>query len=530
MDGMNVVGDLFGSGKMFLPQVVKSARVMKKAVAHLIPFIEAEKAEGKKGQSAGKILLATVKGDVHDIGKNIVGVILSCNNYEVLDLGVMVPTEKIIQTAINEKVNIIGLSGLITPSLEEMVHVAKEAGRRGLQIPVLIGGATTSKIHTAVKITPNYSAPVVHVKDASKAVQVVASLLSEKTNNEYIKSVSQEYKQLREIHEKNSRKQAYISIDEARKNSLKINWLENEVYEPKEKGLQIFDTQSIEELIPYIDWTFFFFSWDINGKFPAIFNDPVKGEEAKKLYNDAQMMLEKIVSGGWLKAKGVCQIFPANSDGDDIIIYDEDGKEIKRFIHLRNQECKSDSPNLCLADFVAPKDSRITDYVGAFAVTAGIGIENHVARFEKQNDQYSAIMLKILADRLAEAFAEYLHEKVRKEIWGYAPDEQMEWKDILLSRYQGIRPAIGYPACPDHQEKITIFELLSATKHAGISLTENLAMYPGASVSGLYFAHPQSKYFNVGKISKDQVREYTKRRYSSEKEIERFLPANLNFS
>jgi 5-methyltetrahydrofolate--homocysteine methyltransferase len=529
MNGMNVVGDLFGSGKMFLPQVVKSARVMKKAVAHLIPYIEAEKAKGKEGSSAGKVLMATVKGDVHDIGKNIVGVILSCNNYEVIDLGVMVPTEKILQTAITEKVDVIGLSGLITPSLEEMTHVAKEAERLELKIPILIGGATTSQIHTAVKIAPHYSAPVVYVKDASKAVQVVASLLSEKTKKSYAESIRQEYEKLVETHEKRSQKISYVSIEEARKNNLKIEWTKDHIYEPKQKGLQVFDNMPLDELIPFIDWTFFFFSWDINGKYPAIFDDAIKGKEAKKLYDDAQEMLTLIKKEKWLKAKGVCQIFPANSLGDDIAIYDEKGKEIKRFVHLRNQENKSESPNLGLADFVAPKGLGFTDYVGAFAVTAGLGIEEHVARYEKQNDQYNAIMLKILADRLAEAFAEYLHDKVRKEIWGYAPNEKMDWKDILLAKYQGIRPAIGYPACPDHQEKIPLFEIIEATKNADITLTENLAMYPGASVSGLYFAHPQSKYFNIGKISKDQVEDYAKRRGCSVANVERFLPANLNY-
>lgn len=529
MDGMNIVGDLFGSGKMFLPQVVKSARVMKKAVAHLIPYIEAEKEEGKKGTSAGKVLMATVKGDVHDIGKNIVGVILSCNNYEVIDLGVMVPTEKILQTAITEKVDVIGLSGLITPSLEEMVYVAKEAERLGLKIPILIGGATTSQIHTAVKIAPHYSAPVVHVKDASKAVQVVAALLSDKTKSLYAEEIRTEYKNLRDQHAQRMMKNTYVSLAEARKNKLKIDWKKDEIYEPNKKGLQVFDDMPLDELIPFIDWTFFFFSWDINGKYPNIFDDPIKGKEAKKLFDDAQELLATIKKEKWVKAKGVCQIFPANSEGDDILIFDEKGNELKRFIHLRNQESKSTSPNLCLADFVAPKESGFTDYVGAFAVTAGLGIEEYVVRFEKDNDQYNAIMLKILADRLAEAFAEYLHEKVRKQIWGYVPNEKLDWHDMLLAKYQGIRPAIGYPACPDHQEKIPLFEVINATEKAEIILTENQAMYPGASVSGLYFAHPQSQYFNVGKISKDQVADYAKRRGNSVEEIEHFLPANLNY-
>ena len=529
MEGMNVVGDLFGDGKMFLPQVVKSARVMKKAVAHLIPYIEAEKDEGKKGQSAGKVLMATVKGDVHDIGKNIVGVILSCNNYKVIDMGVMIPTEKIIQTAIDEKVDIIGLSGLITPSLEEMVHVAKEAERKGLNIPIILGGATTSKIHTAVKIAPNYSSPVVHVKDASKAVQVVAALLSEKTKESYADEIRNEYCALRENHARQTSKKEFISIEQARANKLLIKWNKVDIYEPKKKGLQVFADMPIKELIPYIDWTFFFFSWDINGKHPDIFDDPVKGKEAKKLYDDAQEMLTKIEEEKWLMAKGVCQVFPANSDGDDILVFDEAGNELKRFLHLRNQESKDGAPNLGLADFIAPKDSGLTDYIGAFAVTAGLGIEEHVSKYEEQNDQYSAITLKILADRLAEAFAEYLHEKVRKEIWGYAPEEKMDWRDILLAKYQGIRPAIGYPACPDHQEKIPLFELIKATEKANIELTENLAMYPGASVSGLYFAHPQTKYFNVGKILKDQVSDYAKRRGINEEEVERFLPANLGY-
>ncbi|MEA3446450.1 MAG: methionine synthase, partial [Bacteroidota bacterium] len=529
MTGMDTVGDLFGSGKMFLPQVVKSARVMKKAVARLLPYVEAERAKGKSSNSAGKILMATVKGDVHDIGKNIVGVILSCNNYEISDMGVMVPAEKILKTAVDKKIDVIGLSGLITPSLEEMTNLAREAERLGLKIPIIIGGATTSKIHTAVKIAPKYSAPVVHVKDASQAVKVVANLLSEKTKQFYADEIKQEYEKLKEVHEKTKAQKLYIPIEQARRNKLKTVCKTSDIYRPQKNGLQVFDDMPIEELIPFIDWTYFFFSWDINGKYPAIFDHPEKGKVAKKLYADALQLLEKIKTEKWLTAKGVCQIFPANSNGDDIIIYDKKGTELKRFIHLRNQERKSDSPNLCLADFVAPEESGISDYVGAFAVTAGIGIEEHVARFEEQHDNYNAIMLKILADRLAEAFAEYLHKKVRKEIWGYAPHENLDLINLLQSKYQGIRPAIGYPACPDHLEKATLFDLLAATKNAKIELTENMAMYPGASVSGLYFSHPKSKYFNVGKISKDQVLDYAKRRGISVSAIEKFLPTNLAY-
>lgn len=532
MDGMNVVGDLFGSGKMFLPQVVKSARVMKKAVAVLLPYIEAEKEAGSGAHTAGKVLLATVKGDVHDIGKNIVGVVLACNNFEVIDLGVMVPAGKILQTAHEQKVDILGLSGLITPSLEEMVNVAAEMERTGMKIPLLIGGATTSEIHTAVKIAPQYSQPVIHVKDASKSVGVVSSLLSKANKEKFAAEYSEKYAQLREKYESTRMEGKYISLEEARKNSLKIDWKNSPVTRPTFVGNRFFQDYDLAKIRQYIDWTFFFHSWRINGKFPAIFDDPLKGEEARKLYDDANRMLDKIVGEKMLQANGVIGFWPANSAGDDVELFNDENQEnlLTTFRFLRNQQEKTDEiPNLCLADFIAPKDSGITDYLGGFAVTAGIGLEKWVVQFEAENDDYSAIMIKILADRLAEAFAELMHHRVRKEFWGYASDESLEVDEILREKYQGIRPAPGYPACPEHSEKRVLFDLLHAEEKAGIILTENFAMYPAASVSGYYFANPQSQYFNLGKIAKDQVENYARRKNLTIEETERLLNVNLNY-
>ncbi|MCF8367369.1 MAG: B12-binding domain-containing protein, partial [Bacteroidales bacterium] len=532
MDGMNIVGDLFGSGKMFLPQVVKSARVMKKAVAVLLPFIEAEKAEGGASHSAGKVLLATVKGDVHDIGKNIVGVVLACNNFEVIDLGVMVHADKILQTAIDENVDVLGLSGLITPSLEEMVHVAQEMTRRKMNIPLLIGGATTSEIHTAVKIDPNYAPPVVHVRDASKSVGVVASLLSKDQKDKFINEVSDKYADIRNKYESSKLEGKYVSLEEARKNKIEIDWANSPTYKPSFLGNKYFEDYDLAEIREYIDWTFFFHSWRINGKYPAIFNDPVKGEEAKKLFDDATEMLDKIIGEKRLQANAVIGFYPAASVDDDLELFADENREkqITKFSFLRNQQEKPDNtPNLSLADFVAPKTSGKHDYIGGFAVTAGIGLEKWVAEYEADNDDYNAIMMKILADRLAEAFAELMHVRVRREFWGYASDENLSVEETLREKYQGIRPAPGYPACPEHSEKRVLFELLQAEEKADIHLTENFAMYPAASVSGYYFAHPQSQYFNLGKVAKDQVEDYAKRKNISVEDVERLLNVNLNY-
>ena len=531
MDGMNIVGDLFGSGKMFLPQVVKSARVMKKAVAYLLPFIEEEKRLSGNTSAAGKILMATVKGDVHDIGKNIVGVVLACNNYEIIDLGVMVPAEKIIDTAIKENVDIIGLSGLITPSLEEMVHVAEEMKRRNVNIPLMVGGATTSKIHTAVKIAPELDIPAIHVKDASKSVGVVRNLLSVTLKQGYLKEIIEDY---RVIREKNLARQAgetHIDIEQARKNKIKINWQKADLATPKVVGNTVLTDYSLKEIAEYIDWTFFFHAWEINGKYPKIFDDPIKGEEAKKLYDDAQNMLEQIINNKMLTANAVLGIYPANSIGDDIEVYENEKREkaVEILHHLRNQQLKEEESNVCLSDFIAPKETAVKDYIGAFAVTCGIGIEEHVKRFEDNNDDYSAIMLKILADRLAEAFAELLHHQVRKQYWGYAPNENLNTTELIREKYEGIRPAAGYPACPDHTEKETIFRLLDAEKNTQIKLTESFMMNPGASVSGLYFAHPDSKYFSIQKIGKDQVENYASRKNLKVAEVEKWLATNLNY-
>lgn len=532
MDGMNIVGDLFGSGKMFLPQVVKSARVMKKVVTVLLPYLEEERKISGEKQNAGKILLATVKGDVHDIGKNIVGVVLGCNNYEIIDLGVMSPAEKIIRTAMEEQVDIIGLSGLITPSLEEMVHVAREMERNGIKIPLLIGGATTSKIHTAVKIEPQYSAPVIHVKDASKSVPVVNNLLSKEQHKKYIESIRDDYSELRKKYTGARAQTEYLSLDEARKNKLQINWDNATLYKPTFFGEKVLADYPIREIREYISWIFFFIAWQLKGKWPDILEDPKQGEEARKLYEDAQRMLDLIITEKWLTANAVIGFYPANAVGDDIEIYSDEKRStvLARFINLRNQVKKSNGQaNLCLSDFIAPKDSERIDYIGAFAVTTGIGIEEHIRKFEADHDDYSSIMLKAVADRLAEAFAELIHLKVRKEFWGYAPKENLSLDDLIMEKYQGIRPAYGYPACPDHSEKNTLFSLLDVQKHTGICLTENYSMNPAASVSGLFFAHPESRYFFVGNISSDQAADYAKRRNIDLQTVEKFLATNLNY-
>lgn len=527
MDGMNVVGDLFGSGKMFLPQVVKSARVMKKAVAYLLPFIEDEK-DGVRS-AAGKVLMATVKGDVHDIGKNIVGVVLGCNNYEVIDMGVMVPPEKIIEMAQKEQVDIIGLSGLITPSLDEMVTVAKEMERANLSIPLMIGGATTSRVHTAVKIEEHFTKDqTVHVLDASRSVTVVESLLGPK-KEVFVKELREEYAKVRENHTKNRAQKKLLSLEAARQNKFKIDWSDFNASKPNRLGLQDVSV-STKELLSYIDWTPFFRTWELHGKYPAILEDTVVGEEARKLFVDAQEMLEKIQLEQWLTHKGVVGIFPANTVADDDIeLYDEEGVLIHTVCTLRQQLQKAaDAANIALSDFIAPKSSGKEDYLGGFVVTSGIGIEEKIAAFEADHDDYNSILLKALADRLAEAFAEFLHEKVRKEIWGYAHDESFDNESLIKEVYRGIRPAPGYPACPDHTEKIGLFELLDAEKRTGVSLTDSLAMYPTASVSGWYFAHPESKYFGVGKITKEQVVSLAKRKNMSEVDMERWLSPNLH--
>ncbi len=532
MDGMNQVGDLFGSGKMFLPQVVKSARVMKKAVARLTPRLEAEKAANKDAPtSGGKILLATVKGDVHDIGKNIVGVVLACNNYTVIDMGVMVPADKILQEARNIEADIIGLSGLITPSLEEMVHVAKEMERQKFSIPLLIGGATTSEIHTAVKIEPSYSSSVIYVKDASKAVGVVASLLSPEMKKEYAAGFKKKYLLVREQYDKKA-DYKYVTLGEARKNKLKIDWKNSRIIKPQLTGNKVFFDYPLEEIQPYIDWTFFFHAWKMNGKFPAILKDPVKGTEARKLYDNARSMLKDIIQKKMLIARGVIGLYPCNAVGDDVEVYSDEGRTsvLTTFRFLRNQQEKdSGKPNLCLADFIAPRETDIIDYIGGFAVTAGLGVEEWAMNFEKELDDYNAILIKILADRLAEAFAERMHERVRKEFWGFSRDENLEVNSMIREEYQGIRPAPGYPACPEHSEKRPLFDLLEADKQVDIQLTENFAMYPGASVSGFYFAHPQSQYFNLGRISKDQITDYAKRKNFPFEKAEKFLTSNLNY-
>jgi 5-methyltetrahydrofolate--homocysteine methyltransferase len=537
MAGMNVVGDLFGSGKMFLPQVVKSARVMKQAVAYLQPFLEAEKkASGLDSKpAAGKVVMATVKGDVHDIGKNIVGVVLQCNNYQVIDLGVMVPVAKILETAKRENADIIGLSGLITPSLDEMCHVAAEMEREGFSMPLLIGGATTSRVHTAVKITPNYErGQTIYVTDASRAVGVVSSLMSQTERPGYCERVRAEYVKIREAYLRGETKKTRLPLKAARDNRFKIDWSGYTPPAPKLMGTRAFKSYRLAELVPYIDWTPFFQTWELQGKYPRIFEDNVVGGEAKKLYADAQALLKRLVAERWLTANAVVGFWPANATGDDIELYADDarGAPLARLHTLRQQmggDGKRERANTALADFVAPKESGLADYVGAFAVTSGIGEPDALARHIDKTDDYGRIMLKALADRLAEAFAERMHERVRRELWAYAPGERLSAEELIAESYQGIRPAPGYPAQPDHTEKGTIFKLLDAEALAGIQLTESFAMWPGAAVSGLYFSHPDSHYFGVGKVERDQVEDYASRKGWSVEEAERWLGPVLNY-
>ena len=515
MDGMNIVGELFGEGKMFLPQVVKSARVMKQAVGYLTPYIEEEKKLSNDTSAKGKILLATVKGDVHDIGKNIVGVVLSCNNYEIIDLGVMVPANKILEEAKKHKVDIIGLSGLITPSLDEMVFVASEMERLGFRIPLLIGGATTSKIHTALKIDPAYNGPVVHVLDASKSVAVASTLLSE-AKEDFIISTKEDYKVTRERRLANAKVKQFASIEFARENKFKVDWSSYTPPKPKQLGIQVFEEYSIEEISEFIDWTPFFSSWQLKGKYPKIFENKIVGEEAKKLFNDAQSILRRIIDEKWLTANAVIGLFPANAiSDDDLEIYNTDNRDeiIGTLCNLRQQSKKAEGlPYYCLTDFIAPKETKKEDYIGMFAVTTGIGIEKWVKHFEDKNDDYSAIMLKSIADRLAEAFAELMHTRVRKEFWGYALEEQLTNQELIAEKYKGIRPAPGYPACPEHSEKEKLFNILEVEKNTSIKLTESFAMYPAAAVSGWYFSHPESRYFGINRIDKDQKDSYLDRK------------------
>ncbi len=538
MDGMNVVGDLFGAGKMFLPQVVKSARVMKKAVAHLIPYIEEEKARNpsEAPQSNGKILMATVKGDVHDIGKNIVGVVLQCNNYEVIDLGVMVPCAKILEAARTEKADIVGLSGLITPSLDEMSYVAKEMEREEFEIPLLIGGATTSKIHTAVKIAPGYSNTTVYVPDASRAVGVASNLLSESGSESFSNGIKDDYKKMRDAHSRQRQAKKRQSLSAARENRTKIEWSAFAPERPRTLGLRVFDNYDLAELTRTIDWTPFFQTWELAGKYPAILKDKVVGETAQNLYNDAQAMLQRLIGEQWLTARAVIGFWPANAVEDDIEIYDDENRSsVLLTIHTLRQQMRRENtggstrPNTALADFVAPRSTGIADFLGGFAVTAGIGIDRKLAEFKQDHDDYSSILLKALADRLAESFAERMHERVRKEFWAYAPDEGLSNEDLIAENYIGIRPAPGYPACPDHTEKALLWKLLDAEKNTGVSLTESYAMTPAASVSGFYFAHPQATYFGVGKIERDQIEDYASRKKMAIRDIERWLAPNLNY-
>ncbi len=521
MDGMNTVGDLFGSGKMFLPQVVKSARVMKKSVAYLIPYLEAEKSAGNN--SKGKILLATVKGDVHDIGKNIVGVVLACNNYDIVDMGVMVPAEKILDKAVEVNADIIGLSGLITPSLDEMVHVAEEMEHRGMKTPLLIGGATTSRVHTAVKIAPKYSGPSIHVLDASKSVTVASKLLGSDAGA-YTDQISVEYLDLADNHHNRRKEKAFVSYEEAQSNRVTIDWDNYTPTRPKHLGITTFEDYPIAEIREYIDWTPFFSTWMLKGTHPNILADGVVGEEAKKLFMDANAMLDKIIAGKLLTAKGVVGLYPANSQGDDVVLPGD-----VRLHFLRQQGKKGTNiPNISLADFIAPQGTK-EDYIGGFAVTTGISIEKLIKAYEDDHDDYNVIMIKAVADRLAEAFAELMHEKVRKELWGYAVDEQLTNPQLIKEEYQGIRPAPGYPACPDHTEKRTLFDLLQVEKRTGIKLTDSYAMYPASAVSGWYFGHPDARYFGLGKIYEDQVRDYAKRKDLTLEEMERWLAPNLGY-
>jgi len=527
MTGMNIVGDLFGEGKMFLPQVVKSARVMKKAVAYLLPFIEAE-SSGKQ-EKAGKILLATVKGDVHDIGKNIVGVVLGCNNYEIVDLGVMVPPEKIIETALKENVDMVGLSGLITPSLDEMVFVAKELQRVGAKIPLLIGGATTSRAHTAIKIDPEYDGGVVHVMDASRAVTVAGQLLGKETGEDYKKQIRSEYETFRIEYPLRKKNKAFRTLEAAREAALKIDFDAEPPVAAKQTGVWTIEKQDLRELIPYIDWSPFIWTWDLHGKYPDILEDPELKDHAKQLLDDAHTMLSDLIENNKLVAKAVYGVYPAASQGDDIIIYTDESRteEKNRLLTLRQQGARGGKESLALADYIAPVDSAHKDYLGTFCVTAGFGCDELAAEFERNHDDYNSIMVKALADRLAEAFAEFLHEKVRKETWGYAKDEQLSGEELIKEAYVGIRPAPGYPACPDHLEKPTLWKLMQVEKHIGVTLTESLAMWPAASVSGYYFAHPKAKYFGLGKIKRDQLEDYAVRRNISLQEAEKWLMPNL---
>ena len=532
MDGMGVVGDLFGAGKMFLPQVVKSARVMKKAVAYLIPFIEKEKEQNADTRAKGKILMATVKGDVHDIGKNIVGVVLACNNYEVIDLGVMVPAAKILEVARRENVDIIGLSGLITPSLDEMTHLAKELTREGFTVPLLIGGATTSRVHTAVKIAPNYGHPTIWVKDASRSVTVASNLLSDDQKDDYVAKLRAEYTEVRERHANKKSNVRLLSLSDARANKAKTDWQSYTPPVPRKLGLEVFPNYPLDELARYIDWGPFFQTWELHGKYPAILSDAVVGEQATQLFNDAQKMLKELTAGRKLTANGVIGLFAANSVGDDIEVYTDDTRtKVAAVSHtLRQQDEKPPGrPNRALADFIAPKESGIKDYIGAFTVTAGIGADELAKKYEADHDDYRAIMVKALADRLAEAFAERLHERVRKEFWGYAADEHLDNQNLIKETYRGIRPAPGYPACPDHTEKQTLFALIDATRKAKVKLTESNAMWPAASVSGWYFAHPEATYFAVGKVGKDQVEDFARRKGIELATAERWLAPNLGY-
>ena len=540
MDGMNVVGDLFGAGKMFLPQVVKSARVMKKAVAYLLPFIELEKqrvidaGEDSTGSraNAGKVLMATVKGDVHDIGKNIVGVVLACNNFEVIDLGVMVPAQRIIEEARKHDVDIIGLSGLITPSLDEMVHFAKEMDREGFTIPLIIGGATTSRIHAAVKVAPNYKHGVIHVLDASRSVGVCSNLMNKDLRDDFIKNTKEEYEKAREAHLNKRSDKRFVSIDEARNSRLQINLNGSIPPKPTFTGTKVFESFPLEELVPYIDWTPFFHTWELRGSYPKIFDDKYVGTEAKKLFDDAQVLLNRIIKEKLLRANAVIGFWPANSIGDDIELYtDESRKQVLTTIHTLRQQAEKvkGEPYYALSDFIAPKDSGVQDYWGGFAVTSGVGCDELVAEFEKDHDDYNSIMAKALADRLAEAFAEKMHELVRREYWGYAKNEVLSNEELIKEQYQGIRPAPGYPACPDHTEKLTLFGLLKAEENTGIRLTESMAMTPTAAVSGFYFAHPQARYFGLGRISKDQIEDYAIRKNMPVEDVERWMGPNLNY-
>ena len=530
MNGMNIVGDLFGDGKMFLPQVVKSARVMKKAVAYLLPFIEEEKSDDKSN-SAGKILMATVKGDVHDIGKNIVGVVLACNNFEIIDLGVMVPPEKIIKTAVDENVDIIGLSGLITPSLDEMVFLAKELDRQNINIPLLIGGATTSKAHTAVKIHPETKFPVVHVNDASRAVGVASNLINKDSKEDYWREIDLDYKNFREKFLNKKTHKKYIDYKDSVKNKFKIDFNKHKPVKPNIVGVEVIDKISLEKLVPFIDWSPFFSSWGLHGKYPDIFDYEKTGSQAKELFRDAQTMLKNILIEKSLTAKAIFGLFPANSNGDDIEVYQDESRKkiLAKFVTLRQQlQKREDEPNYSISDFIAPKESKIKDYIGCFCVTTGFGVDELSKKFEDKIDDYGSIMVKALADRLAEAFAEYLHREIRLTKWGYSPNENLDNSELISESYQGIRPAPGYPACPDHLEKDTIWSLLNVEKSIGVRLTESRAMWPASSVSGYYFSNEKSKYFGLGNINEDQLKDYSRRRGITFEKAKKWLGPNLN--